>query len=56
MRHSEPRAECRFGLADVWDVGEPEVKKALRKTLFRYRLHQDQELFDRAHGYVREYY
>jgi type I restriction enzyme R subunit len=37
-------------------AGEREVKLALRKTLFKYRLHQDQELFDRAYGYVREYY
>ena len=36
--------------------GEREVKKALRKTLFKYRLHQDQELFDRAYGYIRQYY
>ena len=32
------------------------MKKALRKTLFKYRLHQDTELFDRAYGYVRQYY
>ena len=37
-------------------AGEREVKRALRKTLFKYRLHQDQELFDRAYGYVRQYY
>ena len=36
--------------------GEREVKLALRKTLFKYRLHQDQELFERAYGYIREYY
>ena len=28
-------------------MGEREVKMALRKTLFKYRLHQDQDLFDR---------
>jgi hypothetical protein len=27
-------------------AGEREVKKALRKTLFKYKLHQDQELFE----------
>ncbi len=37
-------------------AGEREVKMALRKTLFKYKLHQDQELFDRAYGYIREYY
>ena len=44
---------------DGWQsthAGEREVKKALRKTLFKYRLHQDIELFDRAYGYIREYY
>ncbi|MDP8258828.1 MAG: type I restriction endonuclease subunit R [Candidatus Aadella gelida] len=37
-------------------AGEREVKKALRKTLLKYKLHADQELFDRAYGYIREYY
>ena len=37
-------------------AGEREVRKALRKTLFKYQLHQDTDLFDRAYGYIREYY
>lgn len=37
-------------------AGEREVKVALRKVLFKYKLHQEQELFDRAYGYIREYY
>jgi type I restriction enzyme, R subunit len=44
---------------DGWQethAGEREVKKALRKTLLKYRLHQEQDLFDRAYGYIREYY
>ncbi len=44
---------------DGWQsthAGEREVKKALRKTLLKYRLHRDSGLFDRAYGYVREYY
>lgn len=44
---------------DGWQqthAGEREVKKALRKTLFKYKLHQDQELFGRAYGYIRTYY
>lgn len=44
---------------DGWQhthAGEREVKIALRRTLFKYKLHQDQELFDRAYGYIREYY
>jgi hypothetical protein len=49
----------RFVRFDGWQhthAGEREVKMALRKTLFKYRLHQDQELFDRAYGYIRQYY
>ena len=37
-------------------AGEREVKKALRKTLFNYRLHQDDELFEKAFNYIRQYY
>ncbi len=37
-------------------AGEREVKKALRKSLLKYQLHQDTGLFDRAYGYVRQYY
>lgn len=37
-------------------AGEREVKKALRKTLFNYRLHQDDELFEKAFSYIRQYY
>ena len=40
----------------LWPAGEREVKLVLRKTLFKYRLHQDPELFDRAYGYIKEYY
>jgi type I restriction enzyme R subunit len=36
--------------------GEREVRQALRRTLLKYRLHTDQELFDKAYGYIREYY
>ena len=44
---------------DGWQnthAGEREVKKALRKTLFKYQLHSDTDLFDRAYRYIREYY
>ena len=44
---------------DGWQgthAGERHVKNALRKTLFKYKLHQDQDLFDRAYGYIRTYY
>jgi hypothetical protein len=36
------------GDALVAIVGKREVKKALRKTLFKYQLHKDEGLFDRA--------
>lgn len=44
---------------DGWQnthAGEREVKIALRKTLFKYKLHQDNGLFERAYGYIKEYY
>jgi len=37
-------------------AGDREVKQALRKTLLKYKLHQDQELFDRAYAYIQQYY
>ena len=49
----------RFVRFDGWQnthAGEREVRKALRKTLFKYKLHQDQDLFDRAYGYIEQYY
>lgn len=49
----------RYVRFDGWQythAGEREVKMALRKTLFKYKLHQDQDLFDRAYGYIRQYY
>ena len=49
----------RYIRFDGWQnthAGERQVKMALRKTLFKYKLHQDQELFDRAYRYIREYY
>jgi type I restriction enzyme R subunit len=36
--------------------GEREVQKSLRKALLKYKLHTDQALFDRAFGYIKEYY
>jgi type I restriction enzyme R subunit len=44
---------------DGWQdthAGEREVKKALRKTLFKYQLHSDIELFNRAYEYIKKYY
>jgi type I restriction enzyme R subunit len=36
--------------------GAREVQKALRRTLLKYKLHHEQELFDRAYGYIKQYY
>lgn len=37
-------------------AGEREVQKALRKVIYvKYKI-KDQDLFDRAYGYIREYY
>jgi type I restriction enzyme R subunit len=36
--------------------GERLVQKELRKTLLKYKLHTDQELFDRAYAYIKQYY
>jgi type I restriction enzyme R subunit len=37
-------------------AGERLVQKELRRTLLRYKLHTDQELFDKAYGYIVQYY
>ncbi len=36
--------------------GERLVQRELRKTLLKYKLHTDQDLFDRAYAYIRQYY
>ena len=44
---------------DGWQnthAGEREVRGALRKTLFKYKLHQDGELFEKAYQYIATYY
>ena len=46
----------RFEGWQATHAGEREVKKALRQTLFKYKLHQDTDLFERAYQYILEYY
>lgn len=49
-------AQVRF---DGWKwskAGVREVKRALRKTLMKYKLHKETELFDKAFAYIRQYY
>jgi type I restriction enzyme R subunit len=36
--------------------GERLVQRELRKTLLKYKLHTDQDLFDKAYSYIRQYY
>ena len=37
-------------------AGEREVRKALRQTLLKYKLHRDADLFTKAYGYIKQYY
>lgn len=46
----------RFPGWQATSAGERDVQKALRKALLKYSLHTDQDLFDRAYGYIRQYY
>ena len=48
--------QVRFDGWQATTQGEREVQRALRRALMKYKLHTDQELFDKAYGYVREYY
>lgn len=36
--------------------GKREVKQSLRSALQKYQLHKEQDLFDKAYGYIEEYY
>jgi type I restriction enzyme R subunit len=36
--------------------GQRDIQKVLRQTLFKYKLHKEQELFEKAYGYIREHY
>jgi type I restriction enzyme R subunit len=49
-------AKVRFPEWQHTDEGERTVKQALRRVLLGYKLHRDQELFEKAYGYIREYY
>jgi type I restriction enzyme R subunit len=46
----------RFPNWQQTSAGEREVRRALRKTLLKYQLHQDQELFEKAYSYIKQYY
>jgi type I restriction enzyme R subunit len=38
------------------DAGKREVRRALRGTLLKYQLHRNQQVFERAYGYIEQYY
>ena len=46
----------RFTGWQTTHAGEREVLKALRKALLKFKLHADQDLFDKAYAYIRQYY
>lgn len=48
--------QVRFAGWQQTIAGERDVKRALRSTLLRYQLHHDQDLFDRAYAYIKQYY
>ncbi len=48
--------EVRFEGWQATHAGEREVRKALRKTLFHYKLHSDKALFAKAYSYIEKYY
>jgi type I restriction enzyme R subunit len=48
--------KIRFPEWQATNAGERQVCRALRRTLFKYKLHKDTELFEKEYGYVKEYY
>jgi type I restriction enzyme R subunit len=48
--------KVRFPEWQLTIEGERTVKQALRQTLLKYKLHKDDELFEKAYGYIKEYY
>ena len=48
--------KVRFDGWQATSAGERLVQKELRRTLLKYKLHTDQELFDKAYEYIRQYY
>lgn len=44
---------------DGWQAtaqGEREVRQALRRALLKFKLHTDQDLYEKAYGYISKYY
>lgn len=44
---------------DGWQnttAGDRELQRVLRQTLYKYKLHKENDLFDRAYEYIKQYY
>ena len=48
--------QVRFDDWQTTHAGEREIRKALRGTLFKYKLHSDKDLFEKAYEYIEKYY
>jgi type I restriction enzyme R subunit len=48
--------KVRFPEWQHTDEGERTVKQALRRALLKYKLHKDNELFEKAYAYIKQYY
>ncbi|MBM3179144.1 MAG: hypothetical protein FJZ86_02190 [Chloroflexi bacterium] len=48
--------QIRFPDWQSTEGGRREVRRVLRRTLAKYKLHTDTELFEKVYGYVKEYY
>jgi len=46
----------RFDGWQTSNAGERDVQRSLRKTLLKYQLHKDQDLFEKVYAYIKEYY
>ena len=50
------REGTRFDGWQTTSQGERQIKQVLRKTLLKYQLHKDNELYDKAYAYISEHY
>ncbi len=48
--------QVRFDGWQTTTQGERAVQQALRRALLKYKLHTDQELFEKSYSYIKEYY
>lgn len=48
--------QVRFDGWQATTAGERQVRQVLRRTLLKYELHRDTDLFEKAYEYIREYY